>query len=295
MGVWGDIGSTFSEAGSRIGGWLTDKGGPSDEQIAQASQLPGFQDRQNRLQGYEQGAQGRQATQASTAGLRDALLAKESPFRNDQSALVDMLRRQAGGQDSMAALQARQANNRAVAQQQALAASARPGMGAMAARNAAMGMSRLQSGLANQEAQARLAERLGATQALGSVLQGARGQDLQNAQFNAQAQNAQNQMGAQLDQQTRLFNAQAQNQQAAQNDQYLLALLQQQYANAQGQQQGNLAGLGVQMQRESQPSNWQAVLGGVGSVLSLPGMGGGGGGYSGAGNGQGNNLLDPSF
>lgn len=93
----------------------------------------------------------------------------------------DMLRRQAMGQDSLSALQLRQGLQQNLAQQQAIAAGARPNNAAMAARQAAMNAGRAASGLSGQQAMAGLAERQAANAQLGQMISQERGQNLQAA------------------------------------------------------------------------------------------------------------------
>lgn len=90
----------------------------------------------------------------------------------------DFLRSIARGEDSISAEQLRQGLQQNVAGQMAMANSARPGSGAMAARNAALNASRAASGLAGQQAVAGLQERQQAQRALMEALLRQRGQDL---------------------------------------------------------------------------------------------------------------------
>jgi hypothetical protein len=95
---------------------------------------------------------------------------------------VDAQRRQmeryARGQDSLSAIQLQQSLQQNVANQQGMAASARPGQGAMAARNAAMNANRAGAGLAGQQAIAGIQERQGAQNALNQMLMQQREQEL---------------------------------------------------------------------------------------------------------------------
>jgi hypothetical protein len=100
---------------------------------------------------------------------------------NEAAAVRGRLGRLASGQDSISAEQLRQGLQQNMAGQQAMAASARPGNAAMAARTAAMQGARMGSGLAGQQAVAGIAERQSANQALGSLLMAQRGQDMQGA------------------------------------------------------------------------------------------------------------------
>jgi hypothetical protein len=89
----------------------------------------------------------------------------------------EMLRRRAMGQDSLSAEQLRQGLQQNIAAQQSMAAGARPSNAAMAARTAAMQTGRLGSALAGQQALAGIQERQSATDSLGNLQLGARGQD----------------------------------------------------------------------------------------------------------------------
>jgi hypothetical protein len=91
------------------------------------------------------------------------------------------LRALASGQNSISAEQLRQGLQQNVAGQQAMAASARPGNAAMAARTGAMQAARMGSGLAGQQAIAGIQERQAAQQALGGLLINERGQDINAA------------------------------------------------------------------------------------------------------------------
>lgn len=103
--------------------------------------------------------------------------------RSQQQGLADMLRRRAMGRDSLSAEQLRQGMQSAVASQQSLAASARPGQSAMMARLASQNTGRLQQGLAGQQALAGIQERSAAEQGLAGVLGGMRQQDIGTGQF----------------------------------------------------------------------------------------------------------------
>jgi hypothetical protein len=92
---------------------------------------------------------------------------------------LDALQATANGQNSVSAEQLRQGLLQQQGQLQSMAASARPGNSAMAARQAMIQSGRLGAGLAGQQAIAGLQERNQAQQAYGGLLQGLRGQDLQ--------------------------------------------------------------------------------------------------------------------
>ncbi len=94
------------------------------------------------------------------------------------AAVRDQLRRQASGQDSISAEQLRQGLQQQQGMQQAMAASARPGNAAMAARTGMQQAGRNSSAMAGQQAAAGLAERQQATSQLGGMIGQARQQDL---------------------------------------------------------------------------------------------------------------------
>lgn len=95
-------------------------------------------------------------------------LAKQRQF------LMDL----ASGKHSVAGEQLRQGMQQNIAGQQSMAAGARPGNQAMAARTAMMNAGRIGSGLAGQQALAGLQERQQAQQALAQLNLGQRGQDV---------------------------------------------------------------------------------------------------------------------
>lgn len=85
----------------------------------------------------------------------------------------------ANGQNSVSAIQLKQAQARNLAQQRAMAASATPQNAAMAARTAAINSAKLGYGLAGQQAVAGQQERNAAQQAYANLLSQSRSQDLQ--------------------------------------------------------------------------------------------------------------------
>lgn len=202
--------------------------------------VPGYQGREDELKGLQYQLGNRGALQAQGGAIGPYAQSGEGGFRQDQGALAAMLMRQAQGQDSMAAQQLRQYADQNIAQQQALAASARPGMGAMASRMAAQNAGRINQGLAGQTEMAQIAERLGASQALGGVLQGARGLDVNQSQFNAGMTNQQLLEQARLQQQNNQFNVGAYQNQTGMNDAAIMEMLRQRNQLAQLQQQGGM-------------------------------------------------------
>lgn len=139
--------------------------------------LPGFQSQYDRY-----------GSMASNRAGRVAPRIAESGFRPDQRALVGLLQQQAAGHGAGQALvraQAQQMADRSAAQQMG-AAQGVAGGGAMAARNAALGMGQVQSAVGEQAAIGGLMAQQSAIGQLGGTLQGARGQDLARGQANAQ-------------------------------------------------------------------------------------------------------------
>lgn len=118
-------------------------------------------------------------------------LSGRSGFARDQRQLANMLMAQAKGAgpgQQLAAAQAQQMADRGAAQQMAMAQASRGGMGALAGRNAAMQAANIQSRAGEQAMMGGLQAQLGAQGQLGGVLQGARGQDISQNQFNANLQ-----------------------------------------------------------------------------------------------------------
>lgn len=125
------------------------------------------------------------ALQSAGVNIGPAAQSAESAFRQNQADLVGQLNKYATGQESVSQLQLRQNTDANIAQQMAMANSARPGQGAMAQRLAAQNAGMANTQLAGQAAVAGLQERQAAASQLNSLLGTARGQDLSNSQFNA--------------------------------------------------------------------------------------------------------------
>lgn len=173
-------------------------------------QMPGYGQAVKRYGALERNFGGRTAPQAG-----------QSSFRGDQRALGRMLAREAQGNgigQQLVRAQAQGQADQAYRQQLSAAASARPGQGALATRQAMMNSGNATSMVGGQAAQAAGQYTLGAQQNYGGFLQGARGQDDAMAQFNVDAKLRQ--LGL--------------------NDQAQLAALQQQLAARTAQQQGNI-------------------------------------------------------
>jgi hypothetical protein len=246
IGSWitDNIGKPVGEFVEGAGDWLGSRSGGQTSNAPALDRsnfnLQGADDRANFTAGQAYGAQNRQAPQAA-----------DSSFRGDQQALVDRLRGQMNGQDSLSALQLRDATDQNIAQQRAQAASASPGNAAMMQRLAAQNIGRMNQGYGAQAAQLGIQERNAAANALAGVAQGARGQDLQHNQFNA---------GAQL-------------QQRGMNDAYAQGMTGLNLGNAQGQLAGSMGYEGQQTARRGQdlgqpvqPANWERLVSAAGSV-----------------------------
>lgn len=269
MGAWDDIKRYGADAlfgplaDADVRSWLGGHSGAptTDSPAADRNnfQLAGADARGDFLRGGAQNAQNRIAPQAAGA------LAGDSAFAGDQRALVDRLRGQMNGQDSLAQLQLRDATDSNIAQQRSQAASASPGNAAMAQRLAMQNTGRINQGFGSQAAQLGIQERNAAANALGAVAQGARGQDQQQSQFNAGQQQQNNQ-----------FNVGAQLQQAGLNDQYTQGMSGLELANAEASQRGNMGYEQNQTQRRGQdlgveqgPANWERVASAAGPIIPL--------------------------
>lgn len=193
--AFGPIGAL---AGAGIGGLLGGFNGSQEDKF----NLPGFEERQKFLQ--------QQIEQASNFGnLQQSQ--DTSKFRDGQLQLLAQLQEQAAGNGpSLAQQQFDRNQQQGINSQLALSA----GGGSLAARNAANNIGRLNQDLAGQAAQARIQEQLNARAQLGALAGQARGQELQNNQFNA-AQNNEL-MRQRMLQQQRLLQLQLQNAQAQQ-------------------------------------------------------------------------------
>lgn len=212
----------------------------------------------------------------------------DSAFRGDQSALVRMLQQQAAGRgpgQQLVRMQAQGAADRGLQQQMAMQAGAAPGGGAMAARSAALGAGQMQSAVGGQAAMAGLQAQMGATDQLGGVLSGARGQDLARGQANMQSQLA-----------TQQGNMQGRLQQTAMNDQAQLEALRQRLALAGMQQQGGQAyeqmrygGHNAIMGMPTQGEKLFGMASGIGKMAMSGGAGGAAGAPTAAGPAMGGN------
>ena len=174
------LSSGYDNMIGKIGRGL-DRKGPAEDLYGgvdmKGLQVPGFQGQFNNY-----GQMGQQYGQRGPGN---------SQFYGDQRGLGNILSQEARGQgvaQQLVGMQARTAADRAQSQQFAAAAGARPGMQAMAARNAALGGALAQSAVGEQAALGSAQATLGAQGQYAQFLQGARGQDLQNQGQNDQAQ-----------------------------------------------------------------------------------------------------------
>lgn len=272
MGFWGDAWDYVKNPGHLIDpfeltpigeGTLGDREGGPETKIPDADRanynLPGGDDRANRLLGLADSYGGRTAPQAMGAQAND------SRFRDDQEGLVNRLRNQMNGADSMSELQFRQATDANTAQQRSLAASANPNNAAMMARFAAQNIGKMSQGAAQQAAQLGIQERNAAANALGGVAGQGRAQDQGLAEFNAGQRQQNNQ-----------FNTGAQLQQTGLNDQASNNARGQELSNAELQQRGSMGYEGNQTTRRGQdlavpvqPANWERLVGAAGAVAPL--------------------------
>lgn len=211
--------------------------------------LPGFDDMRDRYSALADRYGQRTTPQAGGAEIGRYERSGTSDFRGDQRGLVDQLRRRASGEESLSALQLKDSLGQNLRQQQALAASARPGQAGMAGRMAAQQAGQLGAGLAGQQAMAGIQERTSAQNMLGGVLQGARGQDIAQSQFNAAQQNQRALELARMLQQNQQFNVGALLQGRGLNDTAQLGALGQLLEAAGYQQRGGMGYEGNRAER----------------------------------------------
>ena len=189
-----------------------------------------------------------QRTQGPTGATLDTNQADQS--RAYQSNLMNQLAQQSQGQGpSLAGMQLRQAQEQAFAQQQAQLATNQGAFNPGAARQVLQNNVTMNQHLSNQAAQGRMQEQLAAQGQLAGLTQGARGQDLSQAQtqagFNQQAtlagyqgQLGENSQQAQMNQARaqQLFTNQAANNQSFADQQFKVNNLQYDAAMASNQQ-----------------------------------------------------------
>lgn len=259
MGFLSDIGGKMGD----FKDWLMEpgKGPTSDVEKPDRNNfnLPGAEQRGNNLNQLAAGYGNRNAPQSQS------YTAADSSFRNDQQQLVNRLRNQMSGADSLSEMQFRRANDANVAQQRSMAASAGPQNSAMMQRAAMQNIGRMGQGFGAQASQLGIQERNAAANALGGVAGQGRQQDIGLNQFNA----GQQQQGSQ-------FNVGAQLQQTGMNDQAAAAARQQELANAELQQRGSMGFESNNTQRYGidkgvpvQPAGWEKLVGAAGALAPL--------------------------
>lgn len=167
MGLWGNIYGNIKGAGAWVGGKIGDAAEWYDDATDR--------DQNNNLEKL----QGQAQVASNFANRNEASFSKLGREAGQER---DYIRRVARGEESVSRLQLAQALQRNQATQQSMAAAARPGNAAMAARQAAMNAGRQGAGLAGQQAIAGIQERQAAQNALAQMLMQQRGQDLSAAQ-----------------------------------------------------------------------------------------------------------------
>ena len=199
LAVGGPVGAGIGGALGAGYGWLT--GGGSDENSYEERMR-----RANAAAGSVDGSYGVPEYQSQYNAFGRAANG-DSSFRGDQLGFGNTLRQEAMGQgvgQRLVGMQAQQAADRASNQQFAALGAARPGMQAMASRNAMLGSALAQSAVGEQAALGSANMTLGAQGQYGQFLQGARGQDISQQGQNLAALNSraalagQQQQGAQF-------------------------------------------------------------------------------------------------
>lgn len=172
------IGAGVGAVAGGLAGYLGSGSGGSSHNVNSSSfDLPGFNSQYGNYKSIAGNAAGRKAPMAS-----------DSDYRKYQSQLLLGLRNDFNGNgpgQQLVRMQAQQAADRAAHQQLAMARSGRPGQTGMAGTNAAFNAANAQSAVGGQAAMAGLQARLMAGQQLGQFSGQARGQDIQNNQFNS--------------------------------------------------------------------------------------------------------------
>lgn len=244
MGFGDFLGDVFRQtaAGRAIGGARRLFGPRGENEFrdleAESFGLPGGEARGERLTGAAEDFLNRRPVQAGATTLGQFGQTGVSDFRGGQQDLAAQLARRASGEESLSDIQLRQAAGRNIANQQALAAGARPGQAGAAGRTAAQQAATISQGLAGQAATAGIQERTAAQNILGQILSGARGQDIGAAQFNVGQLNQQLLEQARLQQANRQFNVGAEIQGQQLGQQGFLQSLELALANARAQQAG---------------------------------------------------------
>lgn len=200
---------------------------------------------------------------APTAQAAQLATGPADQVRAQQQTLANQLQAQATGQaPSLAEAQLRQATDRSLAQQLALAASQRGGNQAATQRQLLRNQAQAGQNIARDAATARIQEQQLAQQTLGGQLSGIRQADIGQATTQAQ-----------LQQQTNLANQQAELQNQAQKDAQQRFLKQEQLRLRQEQQnivnQEQLQNAQLQQQQQQKAEQAAgATIGGLGSAIS---------------------------
>jgi hypothetical protein len=173
--------------GSSIGGQIG--GDSAGSRLSQAQKDYGANRGNYNVPGYDPAFR-QYGHMADRFGNRQANQAGPSGYTGQQRQFGGQMQQEAMGNGLGQRLIRQQAQgqaDRGMQQQMSMAASARPGQGGMAMRNAAMNAGNMNAQVGGQSAQAAGQYQLGAMQNYGQFLQGARGQDDSQAQFNADA------------------------------------------------------------------------------------------------------------
>lgn len=177
IGPGGAVGGPLSEALDRSAKAEELYGGvdPNGDMARTARNAQQFAD--SGVGAYRRAGQDLQAQHGTMQGLSDQYGRMSDQYGRRFGGIADRYGRIAAGQDSISAEQLRQGLQQNQAAQMSMAAGARPGNAAMAARTAAMNMSRQGMGMSGQAAMAGLQERRDALGAqLGAMGAGAQAQ-----------------------------------------------------------------------------------------------------------------------
>lgn len=178
MAQWGDLVKPWTWPGHLKGG-LDQISGSLDRSKRAEEMYGGVNAASMGVHNFDQQYEG-YGNLAQGMGNRSAY---HSGYTGQQQGLGHILGQEALGHgvgQQLVGMQARQAADRASAQQYGAIAGARPGMQAMASRNAMLGSALAQSAVGEQAAMGSAQMTLGAQSQYGNFLQGARGQDESN-------------------------------------------------------------------------------------------------------------------
>ena len=204
------------------------------------ARIPGAESMRGRFDIGADSAGTRKAPTATAAQMGTAQVdgTQQAEFRQGQSALAKALADQANGKGpSLAQAQLKQATDRNLSQALALKASGRGQGGASAMRAVEDQRASISQQAAADSSSLALNEQMGARNALGQVLAGARGQDIALASEQAGLNQQSMATNAQMEQQAGLANQQAAIEQGGMNDRMVQFYLQSGMTLAQAQQQ----------------------------------------------------------